>query len=251
MLDKVKELIGEVTAFNATTKDEIETFRIKFLSKKGLLNDLFDEFKNVAPAERKEFGQALNTLKNLAQDKVNELKDILENSSEQKGFYGDLTAFALFLIASFTDFLDGMLARMLGEESKLGELLDPIADKIIVATALILLVMSGTIKHYEVIAAIIILTREILISGLREFLAKGKIRLPVSNLAKLKTFLQMVAIALLLTGETGNKILNFQDYNAQTIGIILLWLSAFLTLYTGYEYLRKGIDHAMSEDSKN
>jgi len=166
------------------------------------------------------------------------------------GFYGDLTAFVLFVVASFTDFLDGMLARMMGEESKLGELLDPIADKIIVATALILLVMSGTIRHYEVIAAIIILTREILISGLREFLARGQIKLPVSNLAKLKTFLQMVAIALLLTGETGNKILNFQDYNAQTIGIILLWLSAFLTLYTGYKYLRKGIDHAMSEDNK-
>jgi cardiolipin synthase (CMP-forming) len=166
------------------------------------------------------------------------------------GFYGDLTACVLFVIASFTDFLDGMLARMMGEESKLGELLDPIADKIIVATALILLVMSGTIRHYEVIAAIIILTREILISGLREFLARGQIKLPVSNLAKLKTFLQMIAIALLLTGETGNKILNFQDYNAQTIGIILLWLSAFLTLYTGYEYLRKGIDHAISEDNK-
>ena len=166
------------------------------------------------------------------------------------GFYGDLTACVLFVIASFTDFLDGMLARMMGEESKLGELLDPIADKIIVATALILLVMSGTIKHYEVIAAIIILTREILISGLREFLARGQIQLPVTNLAKLKTFLQMLAIALLLTGETGNKILNFQDYNAQTIGIILLWLSAFLTLYTGYEYLRKGIDHAISEDNK-
>jgi cardiolipin synthase len=167
------------------------------------------------------------------------------------GFYGDLTACVLFVIASFTDFLDGMLARMMGEESKLGELLDPIADKIIVATALILLVMDGTIRHYEVIAAIIILTREILISGLREFLAKGQIKLPVSNLAKLKTFLQMVSISLLLTGKTGNKILNFQDYNAQTIGIILLWLSAFLTLFTGYEYLRKGIDHAMSEDNKN
>jgi cardiolipin synthase len=166
------------------------------------------------------------------------------------GFYGDLTAFALFVIASFTDFLDGMLARMMGEESKLGELLDPIADKIIVATALILLVMTGTIRHYEVIAAIIILTREILISGLREFLARGQIKLPVTNLAKLKTFLQMVAISLLLTGETGNKIFNFQNYNAQTIGIILLWLSAFLTLYTGYEYLRKGIDHALSEDNK-
>ena len=167
------------------------------------------------------------------------------------GFYGDLLPFLLFVIASFTDFLDGLLARMFKEESKLGELLDPIADKIIVATALILLVMNGTIKNFEVIAAIIILTREILISGLREFLAKGKINLPVSGLATLKTVLQMFAIAMLLTGETGNKIINFQDYNAQTIGIILLWLSAFLTLYTGYDYLRKGIDHAISEDNKD
>ena len=167
------------------------------------------------------------------------------------GFYGDIIPFVIFLIASFTDFLDGLLARMFKEESKLGELLDPIADKIIVATALLLLVMNSTIKNYEVIAEIIILTREILVSGLREFLAKSQKKLPVSNLAKLKTFLQMFAIAILLTGETGNKILNFQDYNAQTIGIILLWLSAFLTLYTGYEYLRKGIDYAISEDQKN
>tara|TARA_Y100000768_G_scaffold127899_1_gene94867 strand:- start:195 stop:779 length:585 start_codon:yes stop_codon:yes gene_type:complete len=167
------------------------------------------------------------------------------------GFYGDIIPFTLFVVASFTDFLDGLLARMYKEESKLGELLDPIADKIIVAAALILLVMDGTIKNYEVVAAIIILTREILISGLREFLAKGRIKLPVSNLAKYKTFLQMFSISILLTGETGNKIINLQDYNAQTIGIILLWLSAFLTLYTGYEYLRKGIDHAISEDEKN
>ena len=167
------------------------------------------------------------------------------------GFYGDIIALVLFIIASFTDFLDGMLARMMEQESKLGELLDPIADKIIVAAALILLVMNGAIKNFEVIAAIIILTREILISGLREFLAKGRIKLPVSNLAKLKTVLQMVSIGLLLSGETGNKIINFQDYNAQTIGIILLWLSAFLTLYTGYEYVIKGIDHAISEDNKN
>ena len=167
------------------------------------------------------------------------------------GFYWDIIPFTLFLIASFTDFLDGLLARMYKEESELGELLDPIADKIIVATALILLVMNGTIQNYEVIAAIIILTREILVSGLREFLAKEQIKLPVSNLAKMKTFLQMFAIAILLTGETGNKIVNFQDYNAQTIGIILLWLSAFITLYTGYEYLRKSIDHAISEDQKN
>ena len=167
------------------------------------------------------------------------------------GFFGDLIPFFLFALASFTDYLDGLLARMFKEESKLGELLDPIADKILVAAALILLVMNGTIKNYEVIAAIIILTREILISGLREFLAKGKIKLPVSNLAKLKTVLQMVSIALLLSGDTGNKIINFQDYNAQTIGIILLWLSAALTLFTAYDYMRKGIDHAMSEDSKD
>ena len=167
------------------------------------------------------------------------------------GFFGDLIPFFLFVLASFTDYLDGLLARLFREESKLGELLDPIADKILVAAALILLVMNGTIKNYEVIAAIIILTREILISGLREFLAKGSITMQVTSLSKLKTFVQMISIAILLTGESGNKVINFQDYNAQTIGIILLWFSAFLTLYTGYDYLRRGIDHAINEDSKD
>jgi CDP-diacylglycerol--glycerol-3-phosphate 3-phosphatidyltransferase/cardiolipin synthase len=167
------------------------------------------------------------------------------------GFFGDLIPFFLFVLASFTDYLDGLLARLFKEESKLGELLDPIADKILVSAALILLVMNSTIKNYEVIAAIIILTREILISGLREFLAKVNVAMPVTSLARVKTFLQMLSIAILLTGESGNKIINFQDYNAQTIGIILLWLSAFLTLYTGYDYLIKGIDHAIKEDDKD
>jgi CDP-diacylglycerol--glycerol-3-phosphate 3-phosphatidyltransferase/cardiolipin synthase len=167
------------------------------------------------------------------------------------GFYGEIIPFLLFILASFTDFLDGLLARLYKEESKLGELLDPIADKIIVSAALILLVMNKTIQNYEVIAAIIILTREILISGLREFLSDVQIKIPVSSLAKGKTFIQMFSIAILLTGETGNKIINFEDYNAQTVGIILLWLSAFLTLYTGYDYVRKGIEHVISEDEKN
>ena len=167
------------------------------------------------------------------------------------GFFGDLIPFFLFVLASFTDYLDGLLARIFKEESKLGELLDPIADKILVSTALLLLIMNGTIKNLEVIAAIIIITREIIISGLREFLAKGSISMPVTSLSKLKAFIQMFSISVLLTGDFGNKIVNFQDYNAQTIGIILLWLSAFLTLYTGYEYLRKGIDHAISEDNKD
>jgi len=161
------------------------------------------------------------------------------------GFLGDLIPFFIFLLASFTDFLDGLLARLYKEESKLGELLDPIADKIIVSTALVLLVMNDIIRNYEVIAAIIILAREIMISGLREFLAKAQVSMPVSGLAKFKTFIQMFAIAILLTGESGNKIINFQDYNAHTIGIVLLWLSAFLTLYTGYDYVKKGIDHAI------
>ena len=161
------------------------------------------------------------------------------------GFYGDIIPFTLFLIASFTDFLDGLLARLYKEESKLGELLDPIADKIIVASALVLLVTDGIITNFEVIAAIIILIREILISGLREFLAKVQVKMPVTSLAKFKTFIQMFAIATLLTGESGNSLINFGDYNAHSIGIVLLWLSAFLTLYTGYDYVKKGIDHAI------
>jgi len=168
------------------------------------------------------------------------------------GIVGDLVPFFLFAIASFTDYLDGLLARLYKEESKLGELLDPIADKILVAAALVLLIMNGIVKNLEVIAAIIILTREILISGLREFLAKRKeLNLPVSSLSKFKTFIQMFSIAILLTGETGNKIISFQDYNAQTIGIILLWIAAFLTLYTGYDYLRKGIVTAINDDENN
>jgi len=161
------------------------------------------------------------------------------------GATGDWMPFFIFILASFTDFLDGLLARLYKEESKLGELLDPIADKIIVATALILLVMNGTIMDYEVIAAIIILIREILISGLREFLAKVRVTMPVTNLAKFKTYIQMLAIAILLTGKSGNNLINFGDYNAHSIGIVLLWLAAFLTLYTGYDYVKKGIDHAI------
>ena len=130
------------------------------------------------------------------------------------GIVGDLVPFFLFVLASFTDFLDGLLARLYKEESKLGELLDPIADKILVAAALVLLVMNGIIKNYEVIAAIVILTREILISGLREFLAKRKeANVPVSGLSKFKTFTQMLSIAMLLTGETGNKIVNYNNKN--------------------------------------
>ena len=161
------------------------------------------------------------------------------------GALGDWIPFFIFVLASFTDFLDGLLARLYKEESKLGELLDPVADKIIVASALVLLIMDGTIKDYEVLAAIIILTREILISGLREFLARVQVNMPVSNLARFKTFTQMFSISILLTGESGNKLINFGDYNAHSVGIVLLLISAFLTIYTGYDYIRKKIHHAI------
>jgi len=162
------------------------------------------------------------------------------------GAMGDWIPFFIFLLASFTDFLDGLLARLYKEESKLGELLDPIADKIIIGSALVLLVMDDTIKNYEVIAAIIIMIREILISGLREFLARVQVNMPVTKLAKFKTFVQMLSIAILLTGESGNKLFNFGNYDAHSLGIFLLWLAAFLTIYTGYDYVRKGIHHAIN-----
>ena len=158
------------------------------------------------------------------------------------GSLGDWFSFSIFVLASFTDFLDGFFARLLKQQSKLGELLDPIADKIIVVTALFLLVADNQINGHDVIACIIIICREILVSGLREYLAKFKLRMPVSNMAKVKTFFQMLSISILLTGPSGNKLL-FEI--GTELGIYLLWISALLTLITGYSYIKKGIEHAI------
>jgi len=155
------------------------------------------------------------------------------------GELSDWLACAIFVIAAFTDYLDGFFARLYKQQSKFGELLDPIADKVLVSTALALLIMSQTIKGPHVVAAIIIITREILISGLREILAKAQIYIPVTNLSKGKTVIQMIAISILLAGSTGDQFLF--NYGIQ-LGTYLLWMSAMLTLWTGYAYLRKGID---------
>jgi CDP-diacylglycerol--glycerol-3-phosphate 3-phosphatidyltransferase/cardiolipin synthase len=155
------------------------------------------------------------------------------------GELSDWLSCIIFVIAAFTDYLDGFFARLYKQQSKFGELLDPIADKVLVATALALLIMSQTIKGPHVVAAIIIMTREILVSGLREFLAKAQIYIPVTNLSKSKTVIQMTAISILLAGNSGDKFLF--DYGIE-LGIYLLWMSAILTLWTGYAYLRKGID---------
>jgi CDP-diacylglycerol---glycerol-3-phosphate 3-phosphatidyltransferase len=149
------------------------------------------------------------------------------------------TALAIFIAAGITDLIDGWYARRFGQLSTLGRMLDPIADKLLVGTCLLMLAADGTIKGWSLWAAIIILCREILVSGLREYLAELRVSVPVSQLGKLKTFMQLLAIGFLLAGEAGDRIL------AQTtlIGLSLLWVSAILTLYTGFDYFRAGARH--------
>ncbi|MCX2696082.1 MULTISPECIES: CDP-diacylglycerol--glycerol-3-phosphate 3-phosphatidyltransferase [Ochrobactrum] len=151
------------------------------------------------------------------------------------------TALAIFAIASITDFFDGYLARIWQQTSTIGRMLDPIADKLLVSACLLLLAADGTIAGWTLWAAIIILCREILVSGLREYLAELKVSVPVSKLAKWKTTAQMVALAFLLAGPAGEKILPYTT----EIGIVLLWISAILTLYTGWDYFRAGLKHVM------
>jgi cardiolipin synthase len=143
----------------------------------------------------------------------------------------DIIGGVFFAFACFTDFLDGYLARIYSVQSRLGALLDPLADKLLVASLVIVLVSVGKI-HF--IPAVAIISREILVSGLREFLATLKIRLPVTNLAKLKTTLQMFSLLLLIVGNRGMG-LSYIDL----IGGVMLWLAAVLTVVTGYIYFKE------------
>jgi cardiolipin synthase (CMP-forming) len=153
------------------------------------------------------------------------------------GWLGFALAFALFCVAGFTDYLDGYLARAQGTVSKLGQFLDPIADKIMVAAVIVMLIERDIIAGWHVVAALIILLREIFVSGLREFLAGIKVSVPVSRLAKWKTAMQMVALgALILHGV-------HTPLPALEIGLLCLWIAALLTLLTGYDYLRTGLKH--------
>ena len=147
----------------------------------------------------------------------------------------------LFVIAAVTDWFDGYFARRYHQISRFGRFLDPIADKLLVAAALLMLVDAATLHGIHVLAALIILAREILVSGLREFLAELRVGLPVSQLAKWKTAVQMTAIAFLLVGDAAFPIVT-------TLGLWLIWIAAALTLITGYDYLRTGLRH-MAEDA--
>ena len=151
-------------------------------------------------------------------------------------------AAALFAAACITDWLDGHFARRWKQQSEIGRFLDPIADKLLVAAVLFMLAAFARISALAIFPALVILSREILVSGLREYLAGLRVRVPVSKLAKWKTGIQMVAIGVLLGGDAGPSFLP-----VQAVGELLLWIAALLTLVTGYDYLRAGLHHMTDE----
>ncbi len=151
---------------------------------------------------------------------------------------GYLIAFGLYSLMGVTDYFDGYLARAQGTVSKMGIFLDPIADKIMVGAVIVMLCATRDIAGIHVIAAIIILVREIVVSGLREFLADLRVSMPVTKLAKWKTAFQMIALgALILAGGLP------QYPFVKDVGVITLWAAAVLTLVTGWDYLRAGLRH--------
>jgi cardiolipin synthase (CMP-forming) len=174
-------------------------------------------------------------------------------------------AMAIFILAALTDILDGYLARSWGQQSSFGRMLDPIADKLLVSASLLMLAADGTIKGWSLWAAIVILCREILVSGLREYLAELRVSVPVTQLAKYKTLLQNFAVGFLIAGQAGDVLFAMTSVptlkmsesglyiGSQSLGIVtltgitLLWLSAILTLYTGYDYFRAGVRHLIND----
>src|SRR5246127_5576968 len=152
-------------------------------------------------------------------------------------------AVALFIAAGVTDYLDGYYARIWNQQSAFGRMLDPIADKLLVASCLLLLAADGTIRGWSIWAAVVILCREILVSGLREYLAELRVSVPVTRLAKWKTTLQLVAVGFLLAGSAGDAVVPV----VTPTGLALLWLSALLTLYTGWDYFRAGVRHLIKD----
>ncbi len=165
-----------------------------------------------------------------------------------------LAAFVIFCLAGLSDALDGLAARKLNAGSDFGRMLDPIADKILVAVALMMLVAEGNIEQFvltpslrgllRLVPALVILSREILVSGLREFLAGASVGLPVSGIAKAKTAIQMVAIgAMILEPLAAQELPRILGVTYSSFAYIALWVAAGLTVYTGYVYFRAGLAH--------
>lgn len=150
-------------------------------------------------------------------------------------------ALAIYVAAAITDFLDGYLARRWQQQSSLGRMLDPIADKVLVAVVLLVLSADGILFGGHIWAAIIILSREVLVSGLREYLGELQVSVPVTKIAKWKTTAQFLAVGFLIAGPAGDRLVPY----VTEVGIGLLWIAAGLTLYTGYDYFRAGLRHVV------
>lgn len=162
------------------------------------------------------------------------------------GPLGNWLAFVAYTYACITDFFDGYLARAWHQQSAFGRFLDPIADKLLVAGVLFMLVGVESVSGPHILAAAVILCREILVSGLREFLAEAQVSMPVSLLAKWKTTIQMLALGFLIVGKVGP---DFGFATTWEIGIYGLWVAALITIITGYDYLRAGLRHIAETDA--
>lgn len=149
------------------------------------------------------------------------------------------SSLAVYIAAAITDFFDGYLARAWSQQSSLGRMLDPIADKLLVASVLLALAADRTIHGANLWAAIVILCREILVSGLREYLSELRVSVPVTAVAKWKTTVQLVALGVLIAGPAGEMLIP----GSITIGMVLLWIAAVLTLYTGWDYMKASYGH--------
>ncbi|HEX3430864.1 MAG TPA: CDP-diacylglycerol--glycerol-3-phosphate 3-phosphatidyltransferase [Rhizomicrobium sp.] len=156
-----------------------------------------------------------------------------------------IVSFVIFCIAGASDVLDGLAARKLRARSEFGRMLDPIADKILVAVALMMLVWRQVVSGWALVPALVILAREILVSGLREFLATAAVSVPVTRVAKMKTLLQMIAIGAMILAPVLEKVVP----GALDFAQLLLWIAAVLTVYTGFVYLRAGLAHVRTDSA--
>jgi cardiolipin synthase len=161
----------------------------------------------------------------------------------------DLAACAVFSVAAVTDYYDGKLARTRRQTSDFGRMLDPIADKLLVGAALMMLAGEQRLSYWGLFPAIVILLREILVSGLREYLAGIRVGLPVTPLAKWKTGFQMGALGTLLAGDSAATFLRLPFLPVSAIGETMLWVAAVLTMMTGWDYLMAGLRHASGPQS--
>lgn len=183
-------------------------------------------------------GTMLNALPNILTLSRIAVIPVLVGAFWLPGALADWVPFALYAAACFTDWLDGYLARRFGQMSELGRFLDPVADKLLVAASILMVVAFDRIDNWSILAAVVILCREIMVAGLREFLAELRVTVPVTRLAKWKTGVQMLAIGFLLLHDSAPGWLN-----APLVGEVGLWVAAILTLYTGYDYFLAALQH--------